>query len=1311
MAKTTVQFRSLFLFAFSAFSMLCAKSQPFINGNLSTGTTSSGGTVAPAGYSWSEVQPPNTTLGFSVNISANTAALDDFTVPVGQIWNISAFICYAYSTGYSNAVTPPFNDMRVRIFDTDPTSGTATPVFGDLTTNRLTSSTPVQIYRTGTTTGTTRLIYGNTANITTTLNPGHYWIEWQMGTITGVTSNFSPPSTVVGTATQPGNNAWQHNTSTNQWTVLLDGGSSLRQDFPFIINYTVTTPPPCTGNPAPGNTISTANNVCSGQPFTLSLQNNPVASGLTYQWQSSTDGITWTDVPGANSYNYSTSETSSTYYRALVSCGTSSTPSNPVQVSIFSSYFSAQPANTSGNCGTISSINAAIGGTSPVLGYQWQQRPSVAASWENMANSPLVKGANDDTLVFLQTPAALSGYQFRLLYLDTCGAIHISDSALLTVTPFTAAVNPAVASVCSGQAAQLNVSGTETTIASYSSPVLTLGIPDTVKAGVVDSITVSGLPANVNITALSVKLNIAHTWAGDLAITLKAPNGKIINLDYYLTGTGGPGSTTGFANTVIGSNGSVFLADSSDPWTGYFRADRAITPAGSANPSGPSSLLANTASWDSLWLTSPNGTWKLGLYDGFAGDVGTLAGWSLDFTYSKPVTASWSPAGNIFTDPAATVPYTSGSQAATVYVKPTSTTVYSATPGNTICAAGSASTASVSVGVAIGTITPPADLSVCAGNPATFAASVSAGTDLSFQWQISTNGGLTWSNIPGANGTSYTIPAVSSSDNDNRFRLVVSNPCSTTPVNSAPAMLMVGAGPSITGQPVNTTACIGGGATYSISVAGPASTFQWQVSIDGGITWSNITTGGNNSILNLSSLSASDNNNRYRCQVTDCGITTASNAATLTMVAAASITGQPGSITVCAGSDVSFTATASGTSYQWQVSNDNGTTWNDIPGANATILTLQAVSASQNNTTYRLVVGNCGTSTINSNSATLTVNSPAAISAQPADVTVCEGTTASFSVTASGTSLSYQWQVSNDGGNTWSNISGANSNSYDLPAPAVTDNNNRYRVLVGSADPCNPVVSGAAKLTVNAIPIVGATVSPAAQVCAGTNIILSGSGASSYNWSNGASNGTAFPINSSATYTVTGTQNGCSATASVSIQVFPNPTVSVSASAGTSLLAGGSTILTATSNPAATSYKWFRNGSAIAGATGNSLTVTFSSLGDLGDYSVEVTDANGCKANSAETAITAANVALISPNPTGLGYFLVNIPSAGGAGLVRIVNLFDSKGALVSSQRFTSGASPMKVDARELSQGIYGVEVTDSNGNRIVTTKVVVSPH
>ncbi|MEY4703237.1 MAG: hypothetical protein RIR96_1134, partial [Bacteroidota bacterium] len=239
--------------------------QQYVNGNLSTGANSSNGQAAPAGFTWSEVQTGNTNAGFGANIAAGLTLADDFTVNVAT-WTVTKMTFFAYSTNYSGAASP-FNDLRLQIFNTDPSVGTPTPIFGDLTTNRLTSSSSAGMYRIFTATpGTTRQIWKLEANINVVLPPGTYWVEWQTGVGTGITSNFSPSSTVVGTTTQPGNNAKQHDLTANSWSAVADGTTIPNnfQDFPFIINYGTNA---CTGTPDPGNTISSVNSICPNTPF------------------------------------------------------------------------------------------------------------------------------------------------------------------------------------------------------------------------------------------------------------------------------------------------------------------------------------------------------------------------------------------------------------------------------------------------------------------------------------------------------------------------------------------------------------------------------------------------------------------------------------------------------------------------------------------------------------------------------------------------------------------------------------------------------------------------------------------------------------------------------------------------------------------------------------------------------------------------------------------------------------------------------------------------------------------------------------
>ena len=302
--------------------------QPYVNGTLSTGATSSNNIAAPAGFTWSEVQNPNTNAGFGASITNNFKVGDNFVVPPGLTWNISSMVFYGYQTGYAGA-TSPFTTVRVAIH-----SGSITGpiVFGDQTTNRFASSANSNVYRIfNATPGTTRIIWSITANTSVSLTAGTYWIEYATD-VTGGANHFLPGKTVVGQATQPGNNAQQSNAGV--WAPLTDAGGP--QDMPFIINYTSGAAVPCSGTPAPGNTVSTITTGCAGVPFTLSPQNATTGTGVTYQYQSSPTGAagTFTNIPLATNSSYSSTVTATTFYQVLVTCGGVTTASNPVQVSL-----------------------------------------------------------------------------------------------------------------------------------------------------------------------------------------------------------------------------------------------------------------------------------------------------------------------------------------------------------------------------------------------------------------------------------------------------------------------------------------------------------------------------------------------------------------------------------------------------------------------------------------------------------------------------------------------------------------------------------------------------------------------------------------------------------------------------------------------------------------------------------------------------------------------------------------------------------------------------------------------------------------
>ncbi len=96
----------------------------------------------------------------------------------------------------------------------------------------------------------------------------------------------------------------------------------------------------------------------------------------------------------------------------------------------------------------------------------------------------------------------------------------------------------------------------------------------------------------------------------------------------------------------------------------------------------------------------------------------------------------------------------------------------------------------------------------------------------------------------------------------------------------------------------------------------------------------------------------------------------------------------------------------------------------------------------------------------------VTMVEPATIITEPLDQTLEDGVSATFTVTASGTDLSYQWQESTDYGSTFMDIPGATNPDYTFNA-TLADNGNRYRVVINDGEnACATAISAAATLQV-----------------------------------------------------------------------------------------------------------------------------------------------------------------------------------------------------------------------------------------------------
>ena len=355
----------------------------------------------------------------------------------------------------------------------------------------------------------------------------------------------------------------------------------------------------------------------------------------------------------------------------------------------------------------------------------------------------------------------------------------------------------------------------------------------------------------------------------------------------------------------------------------------------------------------------------------------------------------------------------------------------------------------------------PSDQAVAAGKTAAFTVTAE-GEGLSYQWQYSKNNGDNWYNKSGATEPTYTVTAKASYDGF-LYRCRVTNSAGAEAI-SDPAKLIIIPKPVIMTQPVNQTAAAGEKATFTAAASGEGLSYQWQYSNDEGQSWHN-KSGATSASYTVTAKTSYDGM-LYRCKVTNEGGSVYTAEAKLTVTAAVkpAITTQPKARTAAAGETVSFTVAATGTGlkYQWQYSSDYGKTWTNKAGSTSATHTV-TVKASYNGYLYRCKVTNSA-GTVYSSKVRLTVSGvKPKILSQPADQTAAAGDSVTFKVVAAGVGMTYQWQYSKDGGQTWYNKTGAASASYTVTAKATYDGI-LYRCVVKNSQ--GTVYSSGAMLTV-----------------------------------------------------------------------------------------------------------------------------------------------------------------------------------------------------------------------------------------------------
>ncbi len=341
----------------------------------------------------------------------------------------------------------------------------------------------------------------------------------------------------------------------------------------------------------------------------------------------------------------------------------------------------------------------------------------------------------------------------------------------------------------------------------------------------------------------------------------------------------------------------------------------------------------------------------------------------------------------------------------------------------------------------------PSDVNCTVGSKATFTVTAT-GSSLSYLWQYSKDSGKTWVTSGASGNKTNTISfTTTSGHNDYKYRCVVTDEDGNT-VTSNAATLTVTQKLSITNQPKSVSCKTSAKATFSVTATGSSLSYQWQYSKDSGKTWVTSGASGNKTSSINFTTTVSHNGYQYRCVITDgSGNKVTSSTATLTITDVLTITSQPTSVSCKTGAKATFSVTATGNSlsYKWQYSKDSGKTWiTSNASGNKTSSISFAATASHNGYQYRCVITNGSGNKVMSSAATLTITDVLTITSQPTSVSCKTGAKATFSVTAIGSSLSYQWQYSKDSGKTWA-TSGASGNKTSIISFTTTASHNGYQ--------------------------------------------------------------------------------------------------------------------------------------------------------------------------------------------------------------------------------------------------------------------------
>jgi hypothetical protein len=893
----------------------------------------------------------------------------------------------------------------------------------------------------------------------------------------------------------------------------------------------------------PGNVTE-----CIGGTNTMSVTISGGSGTITYQWQQSPDGTTnWTNATGGgattSTFTPPSTVAGTTYYRVLVNAsdvGCDQAVSNTATAIISPDLtVTTQPTNVTECVGGTNTMTVAVSGGSGTISYQWQQSPNGTNSWTNATGA----GATTDTYTPSSAVAGTTYYRVLVNASNNgCDQAVSNNATAIIIADLVVTTQPTNVTECIGGTNTMTVavSGGSGTI-TYQWQQSPNGTDSWTNATGAGATTNTYTPASdvAGTTYYRVLVNAANNGCDqvvsntataiispDLAVTTQPTDvsecvGGTNTMTVAVSGGSGtityqwqqsPNGTNSWTNaTGAGATTSTYTPSSAVAGTTYYRV--IVNAANNGCDQAVSNTAIATIIADLVVTTQPtNVTECIGgtntMTVAVSGGSGTI---TYQWQQSPNGTDSWT---NATGGGATTNTYTpSSAVAGTTYYR---VLVNAANNG---CDQVVSNTATAIISPEITVTTQPTDVFECVGGTNTMSVAITGGSGtITYQWQQSPNGTNSWTNATGAGATTNTYTPSSAAAGTTYYRVLVNasdNGCDQAVSNNAIATII--ADLVVTTQPTNVTECIGGTNTMTVAVSGGSGTitYQWQSSPDGSSNWTNATgAGATTDTYTPSSASAGTTYYRVLVNASNNGCDqVVSNTATAIISPDLVVTTQPTNVTECVGGTNTMTVAVSGGSgtitYQWQSSPDGSSNWTNATGAGATTNIYTPSSASAGTTYYRVLVNasNNGCDQVVSNTATAIITPDITITTQPTSINECVGGTNTMTVSVSGGSgtISYQWQQSPNGTDSWTNATGAGATTETYTPSSAVPGTTYYRVLVNASNNgCDQAVSNTATAIIS--PDLTVTTQPTnvTECIGGTNTmtvaVSGGSGTITYQW-------------------------------------------------------------------------------------------------------------------------------------------------------------------------------------------------------------------